>query len=55
MKMKSPDLVTNRKVVDNAENYLHMNFQPKLAIHFRENAKNHHFLMQNVQTDNDIW
>ena len=22
---------------------------------FRENAKNCHFLMQNVQTDNDFW
>ena len=22
---------------------------------FRENAKIHHFLMQNVQTDNDFW
>ena len=30
-KMKSPDLGTNSKVVDDVENYLHVNFQPKLA------------------------
>ena len=37
--MKSPDLGTNSKVVDDVENYLHVNFQPKLATRFRENAK----------------
>ena len=39
MKMKFPDLVTNRKVVDNVENYLNVDTQPNLATRFRENAQ----------------
>ena len=35
VKMKFPDLVTNRKVVDNHENYLNMKFQPKILTRSR--------------------
>ncbi len=34
-----PENVTNRKVVDNDENYLNMKFQPKILTRSRENAK----------------
>ena len=42
-KMKFPDLVTNRKVVGNVENYLNMKFQPNIFTRSRENAKKPHF------------
>ena len=44
VKMKFPDLVTNRKVVGNEEDYLCMKFQPKIFTRSRENAKKPHFL-----------
>ena len=34
--MKFPDLVTNRKVVGNVENYLHIRFQPNILTRSRE-------------------
>ena len=43
MKMKFLELGVNRKVVGNVENYLNMNFQPKLATRFRENPEKPHF------------
>ena len=39
--MNFPDLVTNRRVVDNVENYLNVKFQPKILTRSRENAKKH--------------
>ena len=39
MKMNFPEFGVNRKVVYNVENYLHVNFQPKIATRFRENDK----------------
>ena len=44
VKMKFPDIVTSRKVVDTVENYLNMKFRPKILTRFRENAKKPHFL-----------
>ena len=42
--MEFADLVTNRKVVGNVENYLIMKFQPKMFTRSRENAKKLIFL-----------
>ena len=39
VKMIFPDHSVNRKVVDNVENYLNMQFQPKLMQRFRENGQ----------------
>ena len=44
VKMKFPDLVTKGKVVGNEEDYVDMNFQPKIFTRSRENAKKPHFL-----------
>ena len=39
MKMIFPDLGVNKKVVDNDENYLNMQFQPKQMKRSRENGQ----------------
>ena len=39
VKMRFPNHGVRRKVVDNVENYLNMQFQPKLMTHFRENGQ----------------
>ena len=39
MKMSFPDHGVNRKVVENVENYLNMQFQSKLMTHSRENGQ----------------
>ena len=39
VKMIFPDHSVNRKVVDNVENYLHMQLQPKLMQRSRENGQ----------------
>jgi hypothetical protein len=47
VKMNFPGLVINEKVVGNVKSYLNMNFQPKIATRFQENAKKTHFLTKN--------
>ena len=44
VKMKFLELGVNRKVVGNVENYLNMQFQPKIFTRSRENAEKPHFL-----------
>ena len=44
VKISFPDHGVNRKVVDNVENYLNMQFQPKIFTRSREKAKKPHFL-----------
>ena len=44
VKMIFPDHSVNRKVVDNVENYLNMQFQPKIMQRSRENGQKPHFL-----------
>ena len=39
VKMSFPDNGTNRKVVGNVENYLNMQFQPKVMTHSRVNGQ----------------
>ena len=39
VKMIFPDLGVNKKVVDNDENYLNMQFQPKKMKRSRENGQ----------------
>ena len=43
VKMSFPDNSVNRKVVDNDEKYLYMQFQPKLMTRFWENGQKPHF------------
>jgi len=43
MKMIFPDHSVNRKVVENVENYLNMQFQPKIMQRSRENGQKPHF------------
>ena len=43
VKMIFPDLGVNRKVVDKVENYLNMQFQPKLMQRSRENSQKPNF------------
>ena len=44
VKMNFLELGVNSKVVGNVENYLEVNFQPKICTRSRENAKKPHFL-----------
>ena len=44
VKMKFLELGVNRKVVGNVENYLNMQFQPKIFTRSQENAETPHFL-----------
>ena len=44
VKMKFLELGVDRKVVGNVENYLNMQFQPKIFTRSRENAEKPHFL-----------
>ena len=37
--MSFPDHGAKRKVVDNVENYLNMQFQPKVMTHYQENGQ----------------
>ena len=39
VKISFPDHVVNRKVVDNVENYLNMQFQPRVMTHSRVNGQ----------------
>ena len=39
VKMSFPDHSVNRKVVENVEKYLNMQFQPKVMTHSRENGQ----------------
>ena len=39
VKMSFPDHGVNRKVVDNVENYLNMQFQPKIMTYSRGNGQ----------------
>ena len=43
VKMIFPDHSVNRKVVDNVENYLNMQFQPKVMTRSQENGQKPHF------------
>ena len=40
VKMIFLDHSVNKKVVDNVENYLNMQFQPKVMMHSQENGQN---------------
>ena len=43
VKMSFPDHGDSRKVVDNVENYLNMQFQPKVMTRSQENGQKPHF------------
>ena len=43
MKTIFADRGVNRKVVDNVENYLHLQFQPKVMTRSQENGQKPHF------------
>ena len=46
------ELVTNRKVVDNVENYLNIKFQQKLMTRTRENGQKHHLFLKIAYKNN---
>ena len=48
VKMKFPDQVNSRKVVDNLENYLDMKFQTKTFTRSRDIAEKPHFSTKNA-------